>query len=88
MRSRELRTASKPPPGLPVSIQIAVTDAHALIWYAMGRRTRLGPRARRVYEAAEAGRAAIYIPMIAILEVFEAARWGMTIAGVELIWYG
>lgn len=64
-----------------------VTDAHALIWYARGRRRSLGPAARRIYDAAVAGNAAIYVPSIAAVEVLEAARRGViTLAGGAAAW--
>jgi PIN domain nuclease of toxin-antitoxin system len=70
-----------------VSLHVAVTDAHALIWFALGRSGRLGRRARRVYEAAQSGSAAIYVPTIAVVEVFEAARRGLiTLAGGAAAW--
>jgi PIN domain nuclease of toxin-antitoxin system len=70
-----------------VSLQVAVTDAHALIWFAVGRSSRLGRRARRVYESAQSGNAAIYVPTIAVVEVLEAARRGLiTLAGGATAW--
>ncbi|MGH7504573.1 MAG: PIN domain-containing protein [Longimicrobiales bacterium] len=56
---------------------IAVTDTHALVWYAMGRRRKLGARARRVFEAADAGTAAIWVPVLVLVEVAELARRGV-----------
>ncbi|NJD64920.1 MAG: type II toxin-antitoxin system VapC family toxin [Chloroflexi bacterium] len=53
-----------------------VTDAHALIWYAEGRSRKLGRRARAIYAAAEAGRAVVYVPALALAEVLEAVRRG------------
>jgi PIN domain nuclease of toxin-antitoxin system len=58
-------------------MSLYVTDAHALIWYAAGRLRKLGRRARAVYTAAEAGRAVIYIPALALVEVLEAIRHGV-----------
>lgn len=57
-------------------MSLYVTDAHALIWYASGRTRRLGRSARAAYTAAEAGRAAIYIPAVALVEVLECIRRG------------
>ena len=57
-------------------IEIAVTDAHPLIWYGTRRWKKLGPLARRVFEDAEAGRATIYVPTLALVEVSEAAHAG------------
>lgn len=68
-------------------MKLAATDAHALIWYARGRTRRLGAGARRVYRAAEEGRAAIYVPALVLVEVLEAARRGLiTLAGGVEVW--
>lgn len=55
---------------------IVVTDTHALMWYAQGRAKKLGPDARRVYERADEGRATIFVPTLALVEVAEAVRAG------------
>lgn len=60
-----------------MTIRAAVTDTHALVWYALGRKRRLGPRARRLFDAAVAGRAVIHVPTLVLVEVFEAARKGV-----------
>ena len=57
-------------------MSLYVTDAHALIWYASGRTRKLGRRARAAYTAAEAGRAAIYVPALALVEVLECIARG------------
>lgn len=57
--------------------EFAVTDSHALIWYALRRRKRLGPKARKLFEQADRGKAAIHIPVLVLVEVFEAARSGI-----------
>ena len=57
-------------------MSLYVTDAHALIWYASGRVRKLGRRARAAYAAAEAGRAAIYVPALALGEVLECIARG------------
>jgi PIN domain nuclease of toxin-antitoxin system len=70
-----------------VSTQLAVTDTHALIWYAQGRPKKLGRRARALFQAAEAGAAAIYVPTIALVEVLEAGRAGLIeLAGGGEVW--
>lgn len=56
--------------------EIAVTDAHGLIWYSLKRWNRLGRAARALYRAAEAGRVAIYVPTIALVEILEASQRG------------
>jgi PIN domain nuclease of toxin-antitoxin system len=57
-------------------MSVAVTDAHALVWYAIGPRRKLGPRARALFERAERGQAAIYVPVLVLVEVAEAMRRG------------
>ena len=56
---------------------IAVTDTHGLIWYARRRWRSLGTEARSLFEAADQGRATIYVPTIVLVEVLEAARRGI-----------
>jgi PIN domain nuclease of toxin-antitoxin system len=46
----------------------AVTDTHALLFHAAGG-SRLGPRARAIYAAAEAREAMVYVPVAVIWEV-------------------
>jgi PIN domain nuclease of toxin-antitoxin system len=55
---------------------LAVTDAHALIWAATGKRRKLGRAARRMFQRTEEGRAAIFVPTIVLVEIGEAARLG------------
>lgn len=52
---------------------LAVTDTHALIW-AIGNRRRLGRRARRLFQAADDGKGAIYVPTVALAELGEACH--------------
>lgn len=67
--------------------KIAVTDAHGLIWYGLKRWNRLGRAGRAMYRAAEAGRAAIYVPTIALVEILEAAQRGrIQLAGGSRAW--
>jgi PIN domain nuclease of toxin-antitoxin system len=58
-------------------MSVAVTDSHALIWYAMGPHRKLGRRARTLFERAESGQATIYIPVLVLVEVAEAIRRGL-----------
>jgi PIN domain nuclease of toxin-antitoxin system len=58
-------------------MSVAVTDSHALIWYAMGPSRRLGRRARALFARAESGRATIYVPTLVLVEIAEAARRGI-----------
>lgn len=57
-------------------IEVAVTDAHPLIWYGTRTWKKLGARARQVFEEAEAGRATIYVPTPALVEVGEGVHGG------------
>lgn len=56
--------------------RVAVTDSHALIWYAMGPGRRLGRVAKTLFARAERGEATIYIPTLVLVEVAEAIRRG------------
>jgi PIN domain nuclease of toxin-antitoxin system len=57
-------------------MNVAVTDSHALIWYAMGPQRKLGRAARTLFERAERRQAMIYIPVMVLVEVAEAIRRG------------
>jgi len=56
--------------------ELAVTDTHALVWYATGVDRKLGRRARRLFERADAGRAAIFLPAIVLVEIAENVQTG------------
>lgn len=58
-------------------MSVAVTDTHALVWYAMGPVKRLGKRALALFKQADAGRATIYVPVLTLVEVAEAIRCGV-----------
>jgi PIN domain nuclease of toxin-antitoxin system len=51
---------------------LAVTDTHALIWAIDGKGKRLGRQARRLFDRADDGKCAIYIPTLALAELGEA----------------
>ncbi len=57
-------------------IEIAVTDAHALIWYAQSERRRLGSLARRIFEAADDRKAVVYVPALVLVEIGESIQKG------------
>jgi PIN domain nuclease of toxin-antitoxin system len=57
--------------------ELAVTDSHALIWYATGRKRKLGARAKRLFARADSAGAAIYVPSIALVEIGEASQRGV-----------
>lgn len=61
----------------PAIVTVAVTDTHALIWYAMGPQRRLGRRARSIFTQAERGQATIYVPVLVLVELAEAIRRGV-----------
>ena len=61
---------------------LVVTDTHALIWYATGATRKLGRQARHIFERADAGRAAVHVPTIALVEIADEIRKG-TIALTE-----
>jgi PIN domain nuclease of toxin-antitoxin system len=56
--------------------RVAVTDSHALIWYAIGPGRKLGRAARALFAKAERGRATIYVPALVLVEIAEAFRRG------------
>lgn len=58
-------------------MSVAVTDSHALIWYAMGPYRKLGRRARTVFARAERAQATIYVPTLVLVEIAEAVRRGV-----------
>ncbi len=53
-----------------------VSDTHPFLYYASGRRTRLGRAARRLFERADSGRSLIYLPSIALWESARLAARG------------
>ncbi len=55
---------------------LAVADTHALIWFAIGPRRKLGRRAAEFFARAEQGTATLYVPTFALLEVSEGIRRG------------
>jgi PIN domain nuclease of toxin-antitoxin system len=57
-------------------MSVAVTDTHALIWYAVGPSRRLGRQARGLFERAERGQATIFVPVLVLVEMSEAIRRG------------
>ena len=57
--------------------ELAVTDTHALVWWARGEKRKLGARARRVYERVAEGRAALFVPALVLVELGDLARRGI-----------
>jgi PIN domain nuclease of toxin-antitoxin system len=53
---------------------VAVTDTHALIWAIEGQGKRLGKHARRLFDSADEGKGAIFIPAQALAELGEACH--------------
>ena len=68
-------------------MSVAVTDTHALIWYAVGPSRRLGRQARALFDRAERGQATIFVPVLVTSDVvFEAERlYGIPERGDRLI---
>ena len=56
-------------------LEAAVTDTHALIFYAAGS-ARLGSRARRLFERADSRGALIYVPAVVVWELTVLANRG------------
>ena len=57
-------------------MDLAVSDAHALIWAASGNLRKLGRNARSFFERVDSGGAALYVPTHALLEIGEAHAAG------------
>lgn len=57
-------------------MDLAVADAHALIWAASANLRKLGRAARGFFERVDAGGAALYVPTHALLEIGEAHAAG------------
>jgi PIN domain nuclease of toxin-antitoxin system len=53
-----------------------VSDTPPFLYYASGRRTRLGRAARRLFERADSGEGLIYLPSIALWETARLAARG------------
>ncbi len=67
--------------------ELAVTDTHALVWWARGEKRRLGARARRVFERLAEGRAALYVPTLVLVELGDLAQRGiLVLAGGPAAW--
>jgi PIN domain nuclease of toxin-antitoxin system len=58
----------------PQAPALAVTDTHALIWAIDGTRKRLGKHARKLFDNADEGKGAIYIPALVLAELGEACQ--------------
>jgi PIN domain nuclease of toxin-antitoxin system len=56
--------------------ELAVCDTHALVWHALARRQKLGRAGRDLFERADAGKASIAIPVLAVVELLEGTRKG------------
>jgi PIN domain nuclease of toxin-antitoxin system len=68
---------------------LAVTDAHSLIWYGTERSRKLGRRARRLFSEADRGKAVVYVPTIALVEIAEAhQRGGIHLSDGFSVWCG
>ena len=47
---------------------MVVTDTHALVWYSTRKFSKITPRVKRLFEEADDGRMAIYVPTCVLLE--------------------
>jgi PIN domain nuclease of toxin-antitoxin system len=56
--------------------ELAVADTLGLLWAIGGKRSKLGRRARAMFDRADAGAGAIYVPTIVLVEVAEAVHAG------------
>ena len=63
---------------------LAVTDTHALIWAIDGQGKRLGKHARRLFDRADEGMCAIYVPAHALAELGEACHSGRVMLDLPL----
>ena len=59
-----------------VTLMTFVTDTHALIHHVMGRKTRLGLRARREFERVKRGTDAVLIPFTVLEEAMLLSEAG------------
>jgi PIN domain nuclease of toxin-antitoxin system len=68
-------------------LDVAVTDTHALAWYAAGARRKLGRDALRLFERADAGEATVFVPTMVLVEISENVRMGrIRIEGTFHLW--
>lgn len=60
-----------------MAAEIAVTDTHSLLWYGEPRAHRkLGRHALALFQRADVGQAAVYVPALVLAEVSELAHLG------------
>lgn len=57
-------------------MSVFITDTHPLIWFTLGKRSALSPKALTAFESAEAGNSFIYIPAIVLWETALLERAG------------
>ena len=55
---------------------VAVADTHALVWYSRANPRKLGPAARDILERAAAREAAVYVPVLVLVELADMALKG------------
>src|ERR1043166_2095751 len=55
---------------------LLVTDTHALIHHVMGRKTRLGRKARQVFERVKHGADTVLVPFTALEEIMLLSETG------------
>jgi PIN domain nuclease of toxin-antitoxin system len=57
-----------------VTVEAFVTDTHPLVWFAAGKKRKLGAQARSAFEAVQEGRAHLYVPTPVVVETWFLAR--------------
>ena len=57
-------------------MELAVTDTHPLVWFALGKPSRLSRNSRRWFNRVEGGRAALFVPTMVLAEMGDMARRG------------
>ncbi|HZS57717.1 MAG TPA: PIN domain-containing protein [Gemmatimonadaceae bacterium] len=55
---------------------LAVADTHSLLWAITDKRAKLGRRARGMFERADAGAGAVYVPTLVLVEIAELVHAG------------
>ena len=50
-------------------VKLYLSDTHALVWFATGKTSKLGTRARRLFEATRTGAATIAVSVVSLWEV-------------------
>ena len=57
-------------------MSVYVTDTHPLVWFTLGKRRELSPKALAAFENAAAGNGFIYVPAVVLWETAILERKG------------